>query len=257
MIKGLLLDLSGTVYLGEQLLPRVLKALQLLHEKQIPLRYLTNSSRSPQRAIIAKLKRLGIDIRADELFTAPQAISNYLHEHKLTPWLLIHPALAEEFAGFDSDRPDAVVIGDAAEAFSYAHLNQAFRLLQDGARLLAVGDNRYFKEETGMSLDAGPFVRALEYAAGCEAIILGKPSPAFFHAAASQLSCRASEVLMIGDDVFSDINGALKAGLKAALVKTGKYLTGDETYIAAPGACVCEDLYDAVAGVVGQYYQGQ
>ncbi len=252
MIKGVLLDLSGTVYVGEKLLPRAFEALRLLHEEQMPLRYITNSSRCPHRSIVANLQALGINLRAEEVFTAPQAVRNYLHEHRLSPWLLIHPALEEEFAEFRSVRPDAVVLGDAAAAFTYANLNQAFRLLQDGARLLAVGDNRYFKEEAGMSLDAGPFVRALEYAAGCEAIILGKPSPAFFHAAASQLGCQSNEVLMVGDDVFSDINGALRSGMKAALVKTGKYRCGDESYIAAPGACVCEDLFDAVAGVVGQ-----
>ena len=101
-----------------------------------------------------------------------------------------------------------------------------------------------------MSLDAGPFVRALEYASGSEAIILGKPSPAFFHAAASQLDCHPGDVLMIGDDVFSDVNGALRAGLKAALVQTGKYRPGDEQKIAAPGACFCTDLLDAVEGVL-------
>ena len=143
-----------------------------------------------------------------------------------------------------------MVIGDAADAFSYEHLNRAFRLVLDGARLLAVGDNRYFKEGEGLSLDAGPFVKALEYAADCEAIILGKPSPAFFHAAAAQLGCLPGQVLMVGDDVFSDVNGALKAGLKAALVRTGKYRSGDEAKIIAPGACVCADLGEAVQGLV-------
>jgi HAD superfamily hydrolase (TIGR01458 family) len=185
-----------------------------------------------------------------KFFTAPQAIHAYLHEHSLSPWLLVHPNLEVEFADLIGDSPDSVVLCDAADGFSYANLNQAFRLLQGGARLLAVGDNRYFREGEEMSLDAGPFVRALEYAAGIEAIILGKPSAPFFHAAASQFDCQTNEVLMVGDDVFSDVNGALKVGMKAALVQTGKYRDGDELKIAAPGACVSKDVYDAVNGLI-------
>lgn len=250
MVQGVLLDLSGTIYEGNRLLPGALEAVGQLRAAQVPLRYLTNTSRSPRRQILEKLHNMGFDVGEGEIFTAPSAIQDYLREHGLTSWLLAHSAIEAEFAEFSGAVPDAVVICDAAEAFTYDNLNRAFRLLLDGARLLAVGDNRYFKEADGMSLDAGPFVKALEYAAGCEAIILGKPSPAFFHAAVAQLGCRPAEVLMVGDDVFSDVNGALRAGLKAALVRTGKYREGDESRIAAPGACVCDDLHAAVNGLV-------
>ncbi len=250
MIKGVLLDLSGTVYLDDELLPGAVVAIERLHARHIPLRYLTNTSRRSRRTMVKKLRSMGLSIAEEDVFTAPRAVRDYLLEHQFTPWLLVHPEVEEEFADLVGEEPDAVVLGDAANAFSYANLNAAFRLLLDGARLLAVGDNRYFRERDGMSLDAGPFVAALEYATGCQAIILGKPSPAFFHAAASELGCRPQEILMIGDDVLSDVNGALKAGMKAALVRTGKYRPGDEQQICAPGACVCADLLEAVEGLV-------
>lgn len=246
MIKGVLIDLSGTVYEGDTLLPGAREAVGRLQAAQMPMLYLTNTSRKPRGKILQRLRKMDFEVREEEIFTAPTAIQDYLREHRLSPWLLAHPDLVEEFSEFPSDQPDAVVICDAADAFTYENLNHAFRLLLDGARLLAVGDNRYFKEQDGLSLDAGPFVKALEFAADREAIILGKPSPAFFHAAASQLGCRLGEILMIGDDVHSDVNGALKAGLKAALVQTGKYRPGDEDKLNAPGACVCKDLQEAV-----------
>lgn len=249
MTQGVLIDLGGTVYDGNQVIPRAVDALRLLHERRIPVRFLTNTSRSPRRAICSKLAGMGLDIPEQEIFTAPQAIVNYLRSHDLTPALLVHPAIEAEFAGIAGSAGEAVVVGDAAEAFSYARLNAAFRQLLDGALLLAIGDTRYFLEQDGMSLDAGPFVKALEYAAGCEAIILGKPAATFFHTAAAALGCTPQQTLMIGDDVQSDVNGALKAGMRAALVKTGKYRPGDETQIRAPGACVCADLYEAVLGV--------
>jgi len=250
MIKGVLVDLSGTVYQGKEPLPRALEAIALLDEHRIPVRYLTNTSRSSRQTIHQKLLAMGVDVPIAEIFTAPQAIVDYLEGHKLAPWLLVHPDIEEEFSGLAGGKPNAVVIGDAAQGFTYDNLNQAFRLLLDGAHLLAVGDNRYFKETEGMSLDAGPFVKALEYAAGCKAIVLGKPAPMFFHTAAAQLGCKPHETLMVGDDVFSDVNGALRAGMKGALVKTGKYRSGDELHIVGPGACVCADLYEAVLGVL-------
>ncbi len=252
MIKGVLLDLSGTIYVGDDMLPRALDAVQKLHAGNIPLRYLTNSSRSSRKEILSKLLDMGFAVIAEEIFTAPMAVQAYLREHKLSPWLLVHPAIEEEFKEFSGVSPDAVVLCDAAEAMSYTNLNQAFRILTKGACLLAVGDNRYFKEADGMSLDAGPFIRALEYAADCEAIVLGKPSSAFFHSAAARLGCRPEETLMVGDDVFADVNGALKAGMKAALVQTGKYQPGDEHKIVEPGACVYGDLLDVVEGLLHQ-----
>lgn len=246
MIKGVLLDLSGTVYEDDKLIPGALETIEQLHASNFPVRYLTNSSRIPRNKILSRLQGMGFTVHAEQIFTAPAAIQDYLRQHRLTPLLLIHPDIEEEFTEFHGQSPDTVVVCDAEHAFTYENLNRAFRLLIDGASLLAVGDNRYFKQAEGLSLDAGPFVRALEYAVDCEAIVLGKPSQAFFHAAVARLGCKPSEVLMIGDDVYSDINGALKAGLKATLVRTGKYRPGDEGKIVAPGASVCADLLEAI-----------
>jgi HAD superfamily hydrolase (TIGR01458 family) len=249
MIKGVLLDLSGTVYVDNELFPGASEAISQLRARHIPVRFITNTSRSSRRTIVQKLGEFGLAIHETEVFTAPLAIRDYLVKHQLTPWLLVHPAIKAEFSDLVGAEPDAVVLGDAAAAFTYASLNHAFRLLLAGARLLAVGDNRYFKERDGLSLDAGPFVTALEYAADCQALILGKPSAAFFLTAAGQLGCKTEETLMIGDDVQSDVNGALRAGMKAALVQTGKYRPGDEHKISAPGARVCTDLLMAVASL--------
>jgi HAD superfamily hydrolase (TIGR01458 family) len=248
-INGVLLDLSGTLYQGREMIPGALEAIAELLRSGLPIRYVTNSSRVPANTLWEKLKKLGFAIDPDEIFTAPQAVKQYLAEQQLRPYLLIHPELEVEFADLDQERPDTVVVADAAEAFSYTSLNQAFRLLLDGAPLVAVGDNRYFRDDHGMSLDAGPFIRALEYAAGCQAIYLGKPAPAFFLAALSDFGCHPEEVLMVGDDVFADVNGALEAGLQGALVKTGKFRVGDEQHLCGD-AMVCPDLWHVVTNIL-------
>ncbi|HDP88398.1 MAG TPA: TIGR01458 family HAD-type hydrolase [Thioalkalivibrio sp.] len=241
-IRGILLDLSGVLYVGSQVVPGAVPALGRLRATGLPLRFVTNTTRSTRVAIGEKLRGLGFAIDDAEIFTAPAAARAYLAEHGLAPHLIIHPGLAPEFADLDTRAPDAVVLGDAGEAFDYAHLNAAFRLLMAGAPLIAMGDNRYFMEDDGLSLDIGPFVRALEYAAGVEAVVLGKPAAGFFLGAVAALGCDPGEVVMVGDDALADVEGALKAGLAAVLVQTGKYRAGDEVRIGEPGAGLATDF---------------
>ena len=126
------------------------------------------------------------------------------------------------------DRPDYVLVGDLGEGFTYARLDEAFRCLMGGAELLALQKNRYWRTETGLSLDAGPFVAALEYASGKRATILGKPRAEFFRAALEDMGLAADEVAMVGDDPESDVAGARRAGLKGVQVRTGKWSPGTE-----------------------------
>ncbi|HHQ42717.1 MAG TPA: TIGR01458 family HAD-type hydrolase [Chromatiales bacterium] len=249
-VEAVLLDLSGVLYVGDAPLAGAREALGRLRAAGVPVRYVTNTSRSTRADVAARLARMGFAVDEAEIFTAPRAALARIRARGLRPFLLIHPGLRPEFAGVPTEPPDAVFVGDAGEAFTYAALNRAFRLLMDGAPLLAVGRNRYFREPDGLSLDAGPFVAALEHAAGVEAEIVGKPAPAFFHAACADLGVAPARCLMIGDDVEADVLGALGAGLQALLVRTGKCRPGDEARL-PPGTPVADDLAAAVALVLG------
>lgn len=251
-IKGVLLDLSGVLYVGDRALPGAQAALARLGQAGLPLRFVTNTTRSTRARIQARLQAMGFDIPEGAIFTAPGAVRRHLLEQGLSPYLLIHPDLAPEFDDIPQGDPQVVVLGDAGEAFSYAHLNQAFRLLMDGAPLIAMGNNRYFRDVDGLSLDIGPFAAALEYAAGVQGQVLGKPAAGFFHAAVAELGCAPAETVMVGDDAAADVEGALRAGLQAVLVKTGKYREGDERRIAVPGWRLCEDIGAAVDWILAQ-----
>jgi HAD superfamily hydrolase (TIGR01458 family) len=93
----------------------------------------------------------------------------------------------------------------------------------DGAELVALQKNRSWMTPDGLSLDAGAFVAALEYATGQDAYVVGKPAPGFFASALAAVGVAAGDAIMIGDDVESDVGGALRAGLSAVLVRTGKF----------------------------------
>ena len=144
-------------------------------------------------------------------------------------FLLLKEAAHRDVAGRDinDDHPDFVVVGDMGEEYNFAILNRAFRLIMDGAEIVALQKNRYWRTAGGLSLDAGPFVVALEYATGKQATVVGKPTAAYFHLAVDDIGLPVDRTAMIGDDVEVDVAGAQRAGLKGVLVKTGKFREND------------------------------
>ena len=250
-IEGVILDLSGVLYQGDETLPGAREALQELRDLGLPVRCVTNTTRTTGSALLDKLDRLGLKVDEEELLTAARAARDLLERRGLTPLLVTRPDLKSEFAGLSGGEPDAVLIGDAAEGFHYEALNQAFRLLMQGAPLLAINRNRYFAEGDTLSLDAGPFVAALEYAAGVEAEVIGKPQPALFQAAAQSMGCAPERCVMVGDDVEADVNGALAAGMHGLLVRTGKFQDADPQRLERGGEVVT-DIREAVTWIAGR-----
>ena len=88
--------------------------------------------------------------------------------------------------------------------------------------------------EGKISLDLGPFINAIEYASGVKSILMGKPEKNFFNLAVKDLNINNENILMIGDDISSDIEGSINANLKAIQVKTGKFQEKDLKYPTQP-----------------------
>jgi ribonucleotide monophosphatase NagD (HAD superfamily) len=94
--------------------------------------------------------------------------------------------------------------------------------------LFALHKNCYWRKESELILDLGPFVALLEYAAGVEARIVGKPARPFFELALADMVAEPATTIMIGDDIANEIAGAQNAGLRAVQVRTGKFRAADE-----------------------------
>ncbi|WP_428775967.1 TIGR01458 family HAD-type hydrolase [Vibrio sp.] len=249
MYQALFFDISGVLYDGEQVIPGAVEAVARAKASGLAIRFVTNTSRKTCDQIHQDLTGMGFEIEPGQIFTAPAAVKSLLVQRQWRPYCLVHRNIQSEFAELDQSQPNAVFIADAEEGFSYQALNRAFQLCQAGAPLIGVGLNRYFKQDEQLQLDAGPFIRAIEYAAATEAIIVGKPSAEFFSQVVASTSADAGEVLMVGDDVFGDVEGALNAGLQACLVQTGKYQPGDENLIHRPFLCV-KSVVEAVEHAV-------
>jgi HAD superfamily hydrolase (TIGR01458 family) len=231
-----LFDLDGTLYVHGVPVPGAADTLSELRRVGVPFRFVTNTTSRPRAALVAQLEECGIDAAPSELFTpitAAAAIAEAEGWRRVAPFLPV-ASLTDlgglEVAGGVSGRPsagvpDAVIVGDLGEAWTYALLQEAFELLLAGAALVALSRDRYFKRGDRLALDAGPFVAGLEYAASREARVTGKPSAAFFHTAAASLGpgLARTDIAMIGDDLWSDVRGAQEAGYRGWLVRTGKF----------------------------------
>jgi phospholysine phosphohistidine inorganic pyrophosphate phosphatase len=225
-VEALLLDLSGVVYVEDEALPGAADALERLRGEEIPVRLVTNTTMRPRRSILERLERLGIDADPSELLTpATLARRRCEEEGYESVSLLVVDELREDLDGLGEagGSVDAVVVGDLGEGWAYEVMNRAFRQVMQGAELIALQKNRYWETAEGLTLDAGPFVVALEYASGRDAVVVGKPAPAFFELALSDLGAEPGRAAMVGDDVEADVGGAIEAGLAGVLVRTGKY----------------------------------
>lgn len=222
---GLLFDLDGVLYVSKEVIPGAIETITRLRE-QFTCRFITNTSTLSLDSLRRKINALGFDIEPEEIISAPQAALRYLEKQPdPTCRLLLAEDVKRDFEHLphSDTAPRFIVVGDIGDAWSYALLNEVFDNLMNGARLIAVHKNRFWQTGHGLQLDIGAFIHGLEYASGSEAVIIGKPSPAFFQLALADMWLNKDEVLMIGDDIDSDVGGAQEAGLKAVLVRTGKY----------------------------------
>ena len=225
--KGLLVDLDGTLYVGDEPVEGAREAVERLLAAGLAIRYVTNTTRKPRREVVARLSEMGFPAHEEHEFTPAAAAAQRLRGRRVHA--LVAEPLLEDLSGLTlTDRqPEYVLVGDLGPGFTYERLDAAFGYLMEGAGLVALQKNRYWQKQSGLSLDAGPFVTALEYASGNKATVVGKPERAFFEAALHELGLEASDVAMVGDDAEADMAGAKAAGLLGVQVQTGKYRTGE------------------------------
>jgi HAD superfamily hydrolase (TIGR01458 family) len=226
-IKALLCDIGGVLYVGDTPIEGAIRAIESM-KRLYPVRFVTNTTQKSGAQVVAKLQQMGFDIKPSEVITALDITRMFLEREGGGACFLMTDDAATCFEDLPKEPCNYVVVGDAQEHFSYANLNHAFRILMGGGELVAAAKNRYFRDsDNQLSMDAGGFVAALEYASGKQAHVIGKPSREFYRLACASMGVYPEETVMIGDDIESDILGAQEAGLKAAIVKTGKFSPED------------------------------
>jgi phospholysine phosphohistidine inorganic pyrophosphate phosphatase len=229
-----LFDLEGTLYENGAALPGAVAALARMRRRGVPFRLVTNTTSRSRAMLVERLAGFGFEVEPEEVFTASLAGVALLRSagyHTVAPF--VPPGALEDMAGLTvgggtSGKPplaatDAVVIGDLGEFWSFALMQEAFTHLLAGAALVALSCDRYWRQGERLVLDTGPFVAGLEFASGKAAQVAGKPSGSFFAAAVAGMGQPAGAVAVVGDDLWSDVEGAQRAGLQGWLVRTGKF----------------------------------
>ena len=151
MIKGLMLDLDGTLYVGREPVAGAREAVEALGASGFALRYVTNTTRMPRRVVVERMRTLGFLVEEDEVFTPAWAASRLIGGRSCLA--LVDESLHEDLgrARLTEDSPEVVLVGDLGEGFTYARLDAAFRCLMEGAELVALQKNRYWQNEGGLS----------------------------------------------------------------------------------------------------------
>lgn len=238
MPSAFLFDLDGTLYTHEGPIPGAVAAIEELRRRGTPLRFVTNTTRTNRRALRGRLASYGFSVSEEELFAPAVAAVALCREHGVQ---VVAPFVAqdvlEDLAGFrlaggiaggNEATPDAVVLADMGDSWTPALLNEAFRYVLDGALFVVLQKGRYWMSPEGLELDAGAFAAAIEYATGREGMECGKPRLAFYQSVLASLPAASSSeasgpVVMVGDDLWNDVEGAQQAGLQGWLVRTGKF----------------------------------
>jgi HAD superfamily hydrolase (TIGR01458 family) len=240
-LRGFVLDADGVLVARGAALPGSLDALRALEARGIPFRVVTNFSQLHRTTLAGWFGKGGLAIDPDRIITAASATAAYVASaHPGRPVLVLSaPDALREFDGLRTIGPDeaaaappgqvaAVVIGDAGDELSFRNMNIAFRLVHAGAQLLAMHRNPWWHTPDGITIDAGAFVAALEYATGQRARTLGKPAPDVFRQAVAGLNRDLRQRLprkafaMVGDDPRADVAAAQRVGLRGILVLSGK-----------------------------------
>lgn len=244
---GFLLDMDGVIYSGSRLIPGAAQFIAKLKHHQIPYRFLTNNSQRARRDVALKLRRLGIDAVAEDVFTCAMATARFLASQKPggTAYVIGENGLANALhingLAIVDDEADYVVIGEG-RTLTYEMIERGVRLVEKGARLIATNLDPSCPTENGIRPGCGAIVAMIEKATGVKAFSVGKPSPVMMRAARMEMGLRSGETVMVGDTMETDILGAVQMGYRSVLVLSGGTQIGDLRHFAYQPDIICEHI---------------
>jgi 4-nitrophenyl phosphatase len=222
MIKGLLLDLDGTVYKGAAEVPGAAAFINGLEARGVRHLFVTNRANRTPYEISAHLQEYGIVCTEEHVLTTARATALYLKSGSVYYIGEEGLRIELEHQGLTiTDRnPDYVVVS-FDRGFTYQKLKTACRLIENGARFIATNPDKALKTENGMSPGTGAIVAAVAAGCGVEPLVIGKPHRRIFDLATEQLGLHRDEVAAIGDNIETDIAAGAHAGIRTALLLTG------------------------------------
>lgn len=242
--------MDGVIYKGNQLIPGADDFIARLRREHHPFLFLTNNSQRTRRDVAMKLKRMGIDVGEEHIFTCAMATARFLSKQKPhgTAYVIGEGGLTQAlhqngYSIVDTD-PDYVVVGEGRTVTAES-LEAATRMILLGAKLVATNIDPNCPTASGTRPGCGAIVAFLETATGKKAFSVGKPSPVMMRAARKQLGLATSETVIVGDTMETDILGGVQMGYHTVLAMSGGTQQADLSNFA-----FCPDLtIDSVAAL--------
>jgi 4-nitrophenyl phosphatase len=250
VIRGLILDLDGTVYRGDHAVPGAAAFVADTAARGVRSLFVTNRANRPTREVCAQLRGMGIDCTEADIMTSAEATAAFVATG--SAYVIgeagMFEALAKQGITIDDARPDAVIVSYDRD-FDYAKLKRACELIHAGARFVASNPDACLRTDEGIHPGTGAIVAAVAAGSGVAPIVIGKPRRALFDQAVAAMKLPPGEVVVIGDSVDTDIAAAANAGLRSVLLLTGVSTRADAARAAHAPTWIAED-YDALAEII-------
>ncbi|WP_322922096.1 TIGR01457 family HAD-type hydrolase [Paenibacillus campi] len=224
--KGLLIDLDGTLYHGNRVIPGAADWIKRLQQAGTPYLFVTNNSSRTPEGVAAHMRELGIDATAEQVCTSALAAAAYIAKQK--PGATVHvigepgllSAVTDAGLSVSANKPDYVLQG-IDRSFTYDKLTIALRLISEGAIFVLTNPDLQLPSHDGLLPGAGTLGAAISAATAVEPIVIGKPSSILMEYALEQIGLPAEDTIVIGDNMLTDIAAGVAAGCQTILVMTG------------------------------------
>lgn len=230
-IKCFLLDMDGTIYLGDNLIEGALDFLELLKDQGKEFLFMTNNSSKNRKVYREKLSKLGCEVKEEKIFTSGEATRIYINKNKpkANVYLLGNENLEEEFIEDDFNlvnntdiKPDYVVLGFDT-TLTYNKIWSACDHIKNGTEFLATHPDYVCPLPRGKSMpDTGAMIKMFEAATGVSPKVIGKPNSLVVDSIIEKYGYDRSEIAMVGDRLYTDIKMGENAGITSILVLSGE-----------------------------------
>ncbi len=223
-----MIDLDGTMYEGTKIIPGAKEFIDYLINNNIGFIFLTNNaSRTPEQAARHMLKMGFKNIKPEMFYTSAMAAADTiarLYPHKNKAAYIgeegMKNALLDSGFTIDPDYPDFLFVGLDRNA-TYRDYSYALRALKNGAKLVGTNNDRILLSQDGYNIGNGSIVAMFEYASNQEAVKIGKPHPAIIEGALRYTRVNKENIIIVGDNLETDIILGKNSGIDTVLVTTG------------------------------------
>jgi HAD superfamily hydrolase (TIGR01458 family) len=226
-VAGVLYDIDGVLVTSWREIPGAAVAVRRVRAEGLRRAFLTNTTSITCSQLAARLRAAGIEVESDEIVTAARLTAEYLRRRYpgARAWVLNHGDVDADLAGVprDDEDPEVVVLGGAGAEFTHRALSRVVELMLAGVPVVAMQGGTTWATDDGLRIDTGVYLPGLEAAGRSRITVVGKPSETGFRTCAELIGSAPGNIVMVGDDLYSDVLAAQRVGMTGVLVRTGKF----------------------------------